>query len=229
VHRVAFLLHDSLCNRMIIEPVESGPFFTVGYLVGDENSRKGIVIDAPKDSTAQLLEAAARHDLTIDLIVNTHGHWDHIADNATLQRETQAPIAIHRLDEPWLENTKLDFFPMPFEIPPTKAGKYLEDGEVVRVGSFRLEVILTPGHTQGGICLYEPNEKILFSGDTLFAGSVGRVDLPGGDWDALMKSIREKLLSLEDRVTVYPGHGPSTTIGAERKRNPFLRFESPRD
>jgi hydroxyacylglutathione hydrolase len=214
---------------MIIEPVESGPFFTVGYLVGDEKSRRGVIVDAPKDSTDRLLEAVAKHHLTIDLIVNTHGHWDHIADNAALQRETRAPIAIHRLDEPWLENTKLPFFPMPFEISPTKAGRYLEDGEVIRVGSLGFEVILTPGHTQGGICLYEPKEKILFSGDTLFAGSVGRVDLPGGDWDTLMKSIHEELLTLEDHVTVYPGHGSPTTVGTERRRNPFLRPERQRE
>jgi hydroxyacylglutathione hydrolase len=214
---------------MIIEPVESGPFFTVGYLVGDEESRRGIIVDAPKDSTATLLEAVARHSLTIDLIVNTHGHWDHIADNAALQRETRAPIAIHRLDEPWLKNPIPAFFPFPFEVVPTEAGKYLEDGETIRVGSLGFEVIFTPGHTKGGICLYEPNQKVLFSGDTLFSGSVGRVDLPGGDWDALMKSIREKLLTLEDRVTVYPGHGPPTTIGTERERNPFLRPENQRE
>jgi len=207
---------------MIIEPVESGPFFTVCYLVGDKESRKGIVVDAPKDSTAPLLKAASRHSLAIDLIVNTHGHWDHIADNAALQHETHAPIAIHRLDEPRIKNPEPVMFQLPFEVPPTEAGRYLEDGDVIQVGSLRLEVIFTPGHTEGGICLYERNEKVLFSGDTLFAGSVGRVDLPGGDWDTLMTSIHERLLTLEDQVTVYPGHGPPTSIGAERKGNPFL-------
>jgi hydroxyacylglutathione hydrolase len=207
---------------MIIETVESGPFFTNGYLVGDEMTHKAIVIDAPKDSAHLLTSAANRHNLTIQLIINTHGHWDHIADNARLQEETLAPIAIHRLDEPRIMNPKPVFFHLPFEIPPTKAGKYLEGGDVVEVGNLKFEVLFTPGHTEGGICLHEASEKALFSGDTLFAGSVGRVDLPGGDWDTLMKSIETQLLSLPDDVTVYPGHGPTTTIGRERKRNPFL-------
>jgi len=207
---------------MIIEPVESGPFFTVGYLVGDEKSGKGIVVDAPKDSTRHFLSAARKHNLTVELIVDTHGHWDHIADNLELQRQTLAPIAIHRLDEPRIENPKPVFFQLPFEIAPTKAGRHLEDGDSIQVGNMQLEVLFTPGHTEGGICLYERTERVLFSGDTLFAGSVGRVDLPGGDWDTLMKSIHEKLLTLEDHVTVYPGHGPPTTIGVERRRNPFL-------
>jgi hydroxyacylglutathione hydrolase len=207
---------------MIIEPVESGPFFTVGYLVGDEKSGRAIVVDAPKDSTPHLLRAANDHKMAIELIINTHGHWDHIADNLELQRQTLAPIAIHRLDEPRLENPKPVFFHLPFEIPPTRAGKYLEADDVIELGGLRFRVLFTPGHTEGGICLYEPSEKVLFSGDTLFAGSVGRVDLPGGDWDTLMSSIHQELLTLEDDVTVYPGHGPPTTIGVERKRNPFL-------
>ncbi len=207
---------------MIIEQVESGPFYTIGYLVGDENSGKAIVVDAPKDSASPIISAANRNNMTIELIVNTHGHWDHIADNAELQNQTLAPIAIHRLDEPRILDPKPVFFQLPFEIPPTKAGKYLEAGDVLEVGNLKFEVLFTPGHTEGGVCLYERNKKILFSGDTLFAGSVGRVDLPGGDWDTLMKSIQTELLNLPDEVTVYPGHGPSTTIGRERKRNPFL-------
>ena len=207
---------------MIIEPVESGPFFTVGYLVGDKAGGKAIVVDAPKNSAPKLLSAAGRHNLSIELIVNTHGHWDHIADNSELQQQTLAPIAIHRLDEPRIKNPVPVFFRLPFEIPPTRAGRYLDAGNVVEVGDLKFEVLFTPGHTEGGICLYERSEKVLFSGDTLFAGSVGRVDLPGGDWDTLMRSIKNELLTLPDEVTVYPGHGPSTTIGRERERNPFL-------
>ncbi len=207
---------------MIIEAVESGPFYTIGYLVGDETSGRAIVVDAPKDSARRLLEAASKYSLAIELIVNTHGHWDHVADNADLQLQTLAPIAIHRLDEWWIMNPKPMEFSLPFEIPATKASKYLDNGDLIEVGSLRFEVLFTPGHTEGGICLLERKEKILFSGDTLFAGSIGRVDLPGGDWDALMKSIREQLLTLDDSIIVYPGHGPSTTIGQERRRNPFL-------
>jgi hydroxyacylglutathione hydrolase len=207
---------------MIIEHVESGPFYTASYLVGDERTGKAIVVDAPKDSTLHLLGAASRLNLTIELIVNTHGHWDHIADNAALQLQTLAPIAIHRLDEPRIQNPRPVFFNLRFDIPPTKAGRYLESGDLIEVGGLKFDVLFTPGHSEGGICLYEQKEKVLFSGDTLFAGGVGRVDLPGGDWDTLMTSIHQKLLTLEDDVTVYPGHGPPTTIGAERKRNPFL-------
>ncbi len=190
--------------------------------MGDKAGGKAIVVDAPKDSAAELLSAARRHNLSIELIVNTHGHWDHIADNAELQQQTLAPIAIHRLDEPRIKNPVPVFFRLPFEIPPTRAGRYLDAGNVVEVGDLKFEVLFTPGHTEGGICLYERTEKFLFSGDTLFAGSVGRVDLPGGDWDTLMTSIKNELLTLPDEVTVYPGHGPSTTIGRERERNPFL-------
>jgi hydroxyacylglutathione hydrolase len=207
---------------MIIEPVESGPFFTVAYLVGDETGGKACIVDAPKDAADRLLRAAARHNLSVELIVNTHGHWDHIADNAELKRLTNAPIAIHRRDEYRIQNPEPVFFRLPFEIPATKADKYLDEGEVLQVGNLRFTILHTPGHTEGGVCLYEPKEKVLFSGDTLFAGSVGRVDLPGGDWDTLMRSITEKIMRLDDGVAVYPGHGPSTTIGIERRRNPFL-------
>lgn len=207
---------------MIIEPIESGPFFTVAYLVGDEPGGRAIIVDAPKDSAEPLLKAAARHNLIVELIVNTHGHWDHIADNAELNRLTNAPIAIHRNDEYRIQNPEPVFFRLPFEIPPVKADKYLEEAEVLRVGKLELAILFTPGHTEGGICLYEAKGRILFSGDTLFAGSVGRVNLPGGNWDTLMNSIHESILTLEDDVIVYPGHGPPTTIGGERKRNPFL-------
>ena len=207
---------------MIIEPVESGPFYTVGYLVADEPGGKAIVVDAPKDSTVSLMRTANRHNVEIELIVNTHGHWDHIADNALLQQRSLATIAIHRLDEPRIIDPKPVFFQLPFEVPPTKAGRYLEAGDILKVGGLRFEVLFTPGHTEGGICLYERSHKVLFSGDTLFAGSVGRVDLPGGNWDTLVRSIQKELLALPDEVTVYPGHGPSTTIGRERVKNPFL-------
>jgi hydroxyacylglutathione hydrolase len=217
------LIFDFCLEFMIIEPVESGSFFTIGYLVGDEKSGKAIVIDAPKDSAQPLLDAATRHQLVVELVVNTHGHWDHIADNAELKRLTDSPLAIHRNDEYRIRDPEPVFFKLPFKIPPMKADRYLEEGEVLRVGKLEFAALFTPGHTEGGICLYEAKEKILFSGDTLFAGSVGRVDLPGGNWDTLMNSINEKLLTLEDDVTVYPGHGPPTTIGVERKRNPFLR------
>jgi glyoxylase-like metal-dependent hydrolase (beta-lactamase superfamily II) len=210
---------------MFIKSFESGTFLTIGYLVADEVTREAIVIDAPQGSARAIVQTAKDNGFRINALINTHGHWDHTADNHHLQQALmpqKLPILIHREDEHWLNGRSIKLLQIPFEFIPSTAEGHLEDGQVLGVGDLRFIVLFTPGHTTGGICLYEPIEKILFTGDTLFAGSIGRTDLPGGSEQLLIKCIASKLLVLGDDVVVYPGHGPSTTIGEERVSNPFL-------
>jgi glyoxylase-like metal-dependent hydrolase (beta-lactamase superfamily II) len=210
---------------MFIKAVESGPFYTIGYLVGNEKMKQAVIVDAPKDSTSELLAAAKENGFTLIALINTHGHWDHIADNYEIQQAANIPIWVHRNDEHYLKNPTSILFQLPFTIQATQADTYLNDGDEVAIGTLKFNVLLTPGHTEGGICLYEPNEKVVFVGDTLFANSVGRTDLLGGSWETLIASIANKLLTLDDDVVVYAGHGPPTTIGRERKMNSFLQAD----
>jgi len=193
----------------------SGPIDTNGYLVGDERSGEAMVVDAPWEVTRQVVAAAQHAGLRIAAIVMTHGHWDHIADARTLQQATQAPIAVHAGDAAMLRRPESRLFSLPFTIPPVEPARLLEDGDEVEVGGLRWRVIHTPGHTPGGICLYEAGQGILLAGDTLFPGGYGRVDLPEADPRAMAHSLR-RLLELPDTTLVYPGHGVETTIGAER-------------
>lgn len=209
---------------MIIKAFEAGPLYTIGYLVIDEKSGYAVVIDAPKDSASEMVNEARRGNYEILCLINTHGHWDHIADDSEIVRLTAAKVAIHQKDVKLLENPKSVIYDLPFAIEGVRPDIILNDGDVIEVGELRLKVIHTPGHTLGSICLYEENEKVLFSGDTLFAGTIGRTDLPGGSFDDIVKSIQEKLFVLDDDVVVYPGHGPSTTIGKEKQTNIFFNI-----
>jgi hydroxyacylglutathione hydrolase len=190
-----------------------GPLATNVHVLADERTREAIAIDTAIPSLAWISDELAARGWTLRLIVSTHGHWDHVGDNARLAEHTGAGIAVHRLDAPRLA----DPHPLwaPFEIPPSVPAVELAEGGEVRFGSLRLRVLHTPGHTEGSVCLEADEEGLLFSGDTLFAGSFGRVDLPGGDAAAMAASLA-RLGSLDDRMVVLPGHGPSTTIGRER-------------
>lgn len=207
---------------MIIESITSGIIETNGYVVGDPVSRTGMFIDAPDEGAAGMLELAHRHSLTITHIINTHGHWDHIPGNYALKINTGASVLIHENDAHYLLDPTTLLFQLPFSIEPMTPDGYLNDNQILKLGNLQFIVLHTPGHTAGSICLYEPNEKVLFSGDTLFSGSVGRTDLPGGNWEILLESIKQRLLVLPDSTIVYPGHGSSSTIGTERRENPFL-------
>ena len=212
---------------MILETREAPPFYKNGYLLGCEGTREGVVID-PGDEVEQLLEAVAAHRLHVGHILLTHAHVDHVAGAARAKQALGAAIHLHRADLPLYEAVlkQADFFGLEVEAPPP-VDTFYDSGDRLRFGSYEAEVLHTPGHSPGGVCLLvgptgEPALKV-FVGDTLFAGSIGRTDLPGGDYDTLIGSIRRVLFRLGDEVEVYSGHGPRTMIGQERMTNPFLK------
>ncbi len=190
-----------------------GPIATNVHLLADERSREAIAIDTATPSLAWIADELAARDWTLKLIVSTHGHWDHIGDNAAVAAHTGAEIAVHLLDRSRLERPEPIY--APFEIPPSVPAVDLAEGSLIRFGAIRLRVLHTPGHTEGSVCLLAEDEGLLYSGDTLFAAGWGRVDLPGGDAEAMVDSIA-RLTGLEDRIAVFPGHGETTTIRRER-------------
>jgi glyoxylase-like metal-dependent hydrolase (beta-lactamase superfamily II) len=203
--------------------------FPVGLLqcnctiLGDESTREAIVVD-PGDDIPRILMLLAKHALKVKQILITHAHIDHIAGALELKRITGAPILYNQRDLPLVammdEQAEWLGVQTPKVAPPDDD---LIDGYAIHVGGISGNAIHTPGHTQGSVCLYLPNESLLLAGDTLFAGSVGRTDLPGGDTRTLIGSILDRLLVLPDETAVIPGHGEFTSIGIERDSNPFLQ------
>jgi glyoxylase-like metal-dependent hydrolase (beta-lactamase superfamily II) len=190
-----------------------GPLATNVHVLADERTRKAIAIDTAIPSLAWIADELAAREWTLELIVSTHGHWDHTGDNAAVAGHTGASIAVHPLDRAMLERP--DPLWAPFEIPPSIPAVELAEGGEVRFGSIALRVLHTPGHTPGSVCLWDVDGGRLFSGDTLFAGGWGRVDLPGGSAEQIVASLG-RLADLEPVIGVFPGHGPTTTIGRER-------------
>jgi glyoxylase-like metal-dependent hydrolase (beta-lactamase superfamily II) len=191
------------------------------FILGCESTQEAVVID-PGDDADQILMALSKLDLKVKYLINTHGHFDHVGANKRMKEVTGAKIAIHPDDEPMLGelSRSASMFGLSAENSPP-ADILLKDGDEIQFGDITLKVIHTPGHSRGGVSLFTPGH--LFSGDTLFAGSIGRTDLPGGHYDTLISSIKEKLLILDDDTQVYTGHGPETTIANEKRMNPFLR------
>jgi hydroxyacylglutathione hydrolase len=200
-------------GRMELLHTVAGPVATNVVVLGDPASREAIAIDTAIPSLAWIADTLHGRGWTLKLIVSTHGHWDHIGDNAAVAEHTGASIAVHPLDRERL----IDPQPLwaPFPIPPSVPAVELAEGGEVRFGAIRLSVLHTPGHTEGSVCLLSSDDGLLLSGDTLFAGGWGRVDLPGGSADELAASLA-RLAELEDHVRVVPGHGAHTTIGRER-------------
>jgi hydroxyacylglutathione hydrolase len=195
-----------------------GVLATNVHILADERSREAIAIDTAIPSLEWIRDELEARSWTLKLIVTTHGHWDHSGDNARVAEHTGAEIAVHPLDAHRLTNPQ----PMwaPFDIPPSVPAVDLAEGAEVRFGAVRLEVLHTPGHTEGSVCLLDQDGGRLYSGDTLFAGSFGRVDLPGGSPEAMLGSL-DRLRQLDPSLLVLPGHGPSTTIGREQ---PWLEW-----
>jgi len=190
-----------------------GPVSTNVWLLGDPRTREAIEIDTALPSLSWIAGALEERDWTLKLIVSTHGHWDHVGDNAAVAARTGAPIAVHPLDAHRLTDPQPLY--APFEIPPSVPAVELAEGGDIRCGAIRLRALHTPGHTEGSVCLLSADDGVLFSGDTLFASAWGRVDLPGGAPELRAES-RGRLAELEDHLRVLPGHGSATTIGRER-------------
>jgi hydroxyacylglutathione hydrolase len=191
-------------------------------ILGDETSREAIVID-PGDEISRIVALLAKHQLTVKQIIVTHAHIDHIAGAHQLKQLTGAPILYNQLDLSQVRMMDIQAGWLGIPIPKVSApDDDLKDGQTISIIGLTGSVIHTPGHTHGSSCLYLPDQSLLIAGDTLFAGSVGRTDLPGGNTEQLLRSIHNRLLTLPDDVTVVPGHGPNTTISAERSENPFL-------
>lgn len=199
---------------MIIAKFPCDPFLTNAYLVGCEKSKKAIIIDPAPNSYENLLIAAQKHELQIEAIFLTHSHGDHIYDVSTLVSKLSIPVYVHPLDAENMRIPGSDGIPMPFEIKGVDDLIYLEEDKSYSVGKLDFSVIHTPGHSPGGVCFYFPLKKVLFSGDTLFKGTIGRLDLPGSNPNHMWESL-EKLNKLDKDITVYPGHGDNTQLKDE--------------
>jgi hydroxyacylglutathione hydrolase len=211
---------------MILETRAVAPFFKNGYVIGCEATSEGIVID-PGDEVDELLAAVAGQRLSIKYILLTHAHLDHITGVGRAKRTLNAPVGLHRDDNFLYESVVQQGLMFGLSVEPQPAVDFFYDGEgPCRFGEYDVRVLHTPGHCPGGVCLAVRREgeqnATLFVGDTLFAGSIGRTDLPGGDLETLLRSIREVLFRFPDDTVVHSGHGEPTTIGRERRSNPFL-------
>ena len=208
---------------MILETFPVGPLQCNCTILADEETREAIIVD-PGDEITRIHRRLSDLGLTLKQILITHAHIDHVGGALKLKSLTGAPIYLNEADLPLLHMMSAQAAWLGIETPETAPpDEGLIDGRHVGLASYPAHVIHTPGHTQGSICLHFAPMKIVLAGDTLFAGSIGRTDLPGGNFDQIIDSIQSRLLNLPDETRVIPGHGPATTIGAERKSNPFLK------
>jgi glyoxylase-like metal-dependent hydrolase (beta-lactamase superfamily II) len=205
---------------MIVKTLAVGPIMANCFIVACEQTREAVVID-PGDEADRILLALAESKLKVVNLVNTHGHFDHVGANRRMKDATGAPLLVHALDAPMLASLSRSAAAWGLSAEDSPApDRLIDEGDRVAFGALSMTVIHTPGHTPGGVSLLVDGH--LFVGDTLFAGSIGRTDFPGGDFDTLKASIQKKLFVLGDGVRVFTGHGPETTIGEERRHNPFV-------
>ncbi len=206
---------------MILERITAGIYATNCYVIGCKNTKKGVIVD-PGGDAEKIIQSVTRNGLEIKYIVLTHGHFDQIGALKEVKERIKALVAIHSGDAHMLEDPGKSLA----ALAGSGAGKVtadvqLKDWDLLKAGDLEMEIIHTLGHTPGSVCI-KIGDGVLLSGDTLFAGSVGRTDLPGGDFDSLMHSIKTRLMTLSDDTKVYPGHGIATTIAREKEKNPFL-------
>ena len=207
---------------MILKKLTVGELDTNCYILGDYETKVGLVID-PGGEVDLIEKEINKLKLKVEYIVLTHGHGDHIAALSELKKITGAQVLIHQLDAEMLSEPEKNL--SVFSLNPISApgeDRLLKDGDKIRIGKIELEVLHTPGHTGGSISLF--TDKIVFTGDLIFYGSVGRTDRPGGSYQQLLRAIHEKILDKDDDTVIYPGHGPSTTIGDEKQNNPFIHL-----
>jgi len=209
---------------MFLKQFEVGNFSVFAYLLAGDSGGDGLVID-PADDIDRIIALADQKKITIKYILNTHAHVDHVMGNEEMKRKTGARIIVHEADAPLLTRIPRSMLAMFGGRPSPPADRTVKDGDLIRVGDLTLKVLHTPGHSPGGMSLHLDN--VVFTGDTLFVGAVGRTDLPGGSWPLLFQSIQTRLLTLPDDTIVYPGHNygyaPTSTIQKERLSNPFLQ------
>lgn len=207
---------------LIVAWATVGPFQQNSYVVGDPATKEAILVD-PGDEPARIEALLAARGLEPKYVINTHAHLDHAGAVYYFQERHGLPFYVHAGEEQWLD--ALPIQGQMFGLPPPprpRVDRWIREGEIFAVGEKRFRVIHTPGHTPGGCCFYFPEDGVLITGDTLFAGSVGRTDFPGGSWPELRDSIKEKLFPLGDEVVFYSGHGGPSTLGKERLDNPFV-------
>lgn len=205
---------------MFLRRMEVGSFAANCYLVACDETREGVIID-PGAEAKNILGMVEKEKISVKHIINTHGHVDHVGANEEVRLALDAPILIHEADGEMCKKPHASLAAFVGKVKLAEPDLLLKDGDRIKAGTLEFEVIETPGHTKGSVSLLV--NGVLFTGDTLFAGSIGRTDLPGGSFDEIIRSIKEKLLVFPDETVVYPGHGPESTIGDEKKYNPFLR------
>jgi hydroxyacylglutathione hydrolase len=200
--------------------LEVSPFFENTYVFGRKDEGKCLIID-PGDDPENVLRTAKFHGLGVECILLTHGHLDHVIGCQRIRERIGCKVGIHRLDEEMFVNSSRQGVVLGYPASDQDSPDfYLEDGDELELAGFNIKILHTPGHTPGSVCLHTGD--ILFSGDLLFAGSIGRTDLPGGSYEKLIKSVVNKVFTLDDNTLVFPGHGPRTTVGFEKKHNPFF-------
>jgi hydroxyacylglutathione hydrolase len=209
---------------MILERLIVGMLQTNCYLLGDPHTRQAVVID-PGGDVDRIAVRLKHHQLELVNILNTHGHFDHVLDAWALKERLGGKVVLHANDKVILQDRSVGLVGMFSALKKSPKGAidlWVCEGDHIQVGGLRLEVIETPGHTPGHVSYYLSEANIIFVGDTLFAGSIGRTDFPGGSYDQLIRSVRSKIFPLDDSTVVYPGHGPETTVGQEKRTNPFF-------
>jgi hydroxyacylglutathione hydrolase len=207
---------------VILHTIHVGITQTNCYVAGCEETHEGAVID-PGGNPKRILKAVEESRLAIRYVLNTHCHFDHMGANAAVVAATGARLALHPAELPILQaRGGAAWFGVPVKESPMPDVE-LEDGQTLEVGTLRFQVLHTPGHSPGGVTFYLEEEGVAFDGDVLFQMGVGRTDLPGGDWDTLVRSIREVLFALPDDTVLYSGHGPKTTVGREKRSNPWVK------
>jgi glyoxylase-like metal-dependent hydrolase (beta-lactamase superfamily II) len=209
-------------SNMILEVTPVGPIQTNAFIVGCKKTNQGAIID-PGDEARRLILLAETHGLSVDKVLITHGHVDHVGGVGEVKKKTGAEVWMNEADLPLYERCvqQARMFGIAATEPPPLDG-HLNDGDEIAIGELRAKVIATPGHSEGGVSIYFEEQGVVFVGDTLFAGSIGRTDLPGGSMEVLLEGIRDRLLTLPDDTRVYCGHGPATTVAVERRSNPFV-------